>query len=179
MTAKQIFDMMSKKGEWLEWEPETLRELFPNDEVLLNKVLALQTALASQTVDGSLGGFFYFTDWQIFEKIVVAFSGEVPDFSEVEECEPHEIHHVVAQLSEIFPVVFSEDVARYIAAAYMTANVVHCPFYSKVDEFLPKTELKDAVALRWKKDKRVVDENNPVDIQIGRLIEIELYGRVE
>lgn len=176
MEAKQLYDKLEKLGPWLDWEPETIRELKvdgkPLDEVTANQVLALQVALSAQTVDGDLGAFFYFDDWHVFEKIVVAFNGEVPDFADIEECEPFEIHRAINQFSEIFPVTFTEDVAKYIAASYATANIVHCPFFPRVDDFLPDIKLKPAVAKAWGENRTELDENDPVEIQIARLQEI-------
>lgn len=165
---------------WLEFEPETIRGIEDVDELKFNAIMALQTIFSNQSDDNGV----YFTDWRIFEKIVLSLTGVVPDFTEIEHVEPHEIHYVCKLLKEMTgDVDFNSEVANYIVASYNTENLVYCPFYKKVDEKLPEDELKKRVRKIWeqlpeeKPQEEVRNlENTPEAYQIRRLVYIEKYA---
>jgi len=164
---------------WLEFEPETIRGIEDVGELKFNAIMALQTIFSSQ----SDGNGIYFTDWRIFEKIVLTFIGVVPDFNEIEHAEPHEIHYVCNLLKRIVgDVDFNSEVSDYVVASYKTENIVYCPFYKKVDEKLPEDELKRKVREIWEQlpeDKSQEEvrklSNTPEAYQIRRLVYIEKY----
>lgn len=181
---KRLTDALDKEGEWLDWEPETIRTLTllnkPVEEVTLNKIMALQTVLRTQVVDGSLGTFIHFDNWKLFEKVVIALNNTIPDFGEVEAATPFEIHRAIMSLKKIHDVTLGGDAAKYIAAAYMTDNIVHCPFYKVVDDLLEETALKALVRESWPDRRRMdLSKDGIVEIQISRLVAIESAGKGE
>ena len=168
--------------EWLDFEPETLRGtkyIGEGDELKFNGIMALQTALSSQADANGI----YFTDWRIFEKVVLSLTGVIPDFTEIEHVEPHEIHYVFSLLKNLSgDVEFNSEVTDYIVAAYNTENLVYCPFYKKVDDKLKEDDLKKRVRELWERlpeDKPQEEvrklENSPEAYQIRRLVYIEKY----
>lgn len=170
---------------WLEWEPETIREIITDDEVKFNKIMALQTVLNAQSDDESI----YFTDWQIFEKIVLALNEIVPNFADIEEAEPHEIHLAYLFLEDIKGEVgFNDEVKKYIATSYHTNNIVYCPFYDSVNDFLDDSELVTKVKdyyekIPWDEDEaieKIADlDDNQVVVQVKKLIYIIQYTKKE
>lgn len=189
MTPLFIYRYLNKnfQDDWLTFEPETFKDITINkkeiDKEDLNKILALQTALNSQSNDTT----FFFTNWQIFEKIVLSFNDVVPNFEEVEQVEPHEIQAVITLFEKIKKVDFNDEVASYIAASYETENIVHCPFSKKVDEKLEDDKLKKQVKQFLEKVdldtpnliEEIVNLNEtPLTIQIRKLLFIKEYVKV-
>ncbi len=182
MKIVQLIKTLDQMGDWLDWEPETIRVLEIGgqklDEITLNKVMAIQSALVTQTAEGSLGTMFFFDDWRLFEKTVIALNNIVPNFGEIESASPAEIHKAVSILQKIHPVTFSGDVAKYIAAAYMTANIVYCPFYNVVNNYLKETPIKESVKTIWpERGKMDLEKDGVLEIQLARLMAIELAGK--
>jgi len=182
-------DLEHQYPEWLEWEPETIREIplvqkesGDVDETKFNKVMSLQTTINSQSDE--LG--FHFTDWFIFEKTLLALNGAVPDFQEVEQAEPHEIQGGIYILEGILgSLTFNDEVAKYIAASYKTNNMVYCPFYEDVDKYLEDSPLKEKTKKLWNKvpsndeaiDKIAETDDTPASVQIKRLLYVREYAK--
>lgn len=138
---------------WRDFEPETIREIeiegevIGEDEVLFNKVMAIQTAMnAFKDEEG-----FFFNDFRIFEKVVLAFNGVIPEFTEIEHAEPHEIQVAIDFFERIEPVDFNEEVANYIAASYNQANIFYCPYIEKANDHIEGGKLQDKVKEIWGK----------------------------
>lgn len=182
--AKRLVTALDKMGDWIDWEPETIRTLEiegkPVDEITFNKIMALQTVFRTQVIEGPLGTIIHFDDWKLFEKVVIALNDTVPNFAEIESATPLEIHRAIMMLEKIHNVTLGGDAAKYIAASYMTANIVHCPFYKVVDDLLEETTLKKIVKEAWK-DRNKIDlsKDGVLEIQLSRLMAIESAGKGE
>ena len=164
----KLLDELNKNHpNWLEWEPETIRDVIEPTEKEFNKIMALQTIYNSQYDDGKVR----FTDWFIFEKIVNALNNSHPDFSELEHAEPVEIHKALAMIPENFE--FSEEVLKYIAASYKTENIVYCPFIEEVNNFLDESELTKKVKSKWHDNLSLKNKENPVNVQLRKLLLIK------
>jgi len=153
MNLIELYNNLEDINGWRDFEPETIRELeiegkvIGEDEVLFNQVMAIQTALnAFKDGEG-----FYFNDFRIFEKIVLAFNGIVPEFTEIEHAEPHEIQVAIDFFERIAPVEFNEEVTNYIVASYNQANIFHCPYIENVNDHIDGGKLKDKVEEIWSK----------------------------
>ena len=178
---KLLDDLNENHSGWLDWEPETIRKIIIdednayNSEIAFNKIMALQTVLNSQSDDEGL----FFTDWQMFEKIVLALNGVIPNFADIEEAEPHEIHYVYNLFDNVD---FNEEVKKYIAASYKANNVVYCPFYEGVNDYLKHHQLNKKVKDRYNPDDDIEDvaelEDTPVNVQLKKLAYIG-YNRKE
>jgi len=186
--AKEWYDLLESiaKNEWREWEPETIRALMKEhiqSEADFNRIMALQASLNAQfAVDAETGReYFYFNNWRVFEKVVMAFNGHEPNFLEVEQALPREIAYAIGQLEALYPVEFSEDVAKYIAASFATENIIYCPFWPSVDRYLPdETGFKKHVEKAWKEERNTLDlsKEEIIPVQIARLLTIEAYRRL-
>lgn len=166
----ELLDELNKEHpNWLEWEPETIRRIInPTDEKEFNKIMALQTVYNSQYDQDD--DEFHFTDWFIFEKIVIALNDAKANFDTVEEAEPYEIHRALKLLDK--PSSFSEEVLKYIAASYKSSNIVYCPFIEEVNEYLDDTDLKKKVSRKWYKQFNVDNlklEDTAINIQLRKL----------
>lgn len=173
---KHLTELFGPEQVWRDWEPETFRALLDVDEVGFNQVMALQVALNAQTYvdDETDETRFLLNNWRIFEKIVVATNGSEPDFTEVERAQPIEIGYALGQLEEMHPVEIDDEVAKYIAASFMTDNLVHCPFWPKVDAYIEPNEWRDPVKEAWAK-RALLDltKEHPVEATVARLLVIE------
>lgn len=172
---------------WRDFEPETIRELeiedkvIGEDEVLFNKVMAIQTALnAFKDEEG-----FYFNDFRMFEKIVLAFNDVVPEFTEIEHAEPREIQVAINFFERIAPVDFNEEVVNYIVASYNAANILYCPFIEKVNNELENNKLKPKVKDFWNrlpKDEeainKIAETEGIMANQIKKLLYVKRYAEV-
>src|SRR5690606_37510670 len=111
--AKRLVTALDKMGDWIDWEPETIRTLEiegkPVDEVTFNKIMALQAIFRSQFIDGPLGTNMHYDDWKLFEKVVIALNGTVPNFAENESATPLEIHRATMMLEKIHNVTLGGD----------------------------------------------------------------------
>lgn len=184
MTILELYQKLEKEYPgWLDFEPETIRDFdwVKGNELIFNQIMALQTILVAQSDDKGV----FFTDWRLFEKVVLTFDGVVPDFHQFEEAEAHEIHRTVNILKKIKgSVEFNDEVTKYIAAAYMTENIVYCPFYRGVDGFLIEDDLKVKVREIWNKISKLSDpfkiieraDEDAVSVQIKRLLYIKKFG---
>jgi hypothetical protein len=101
----------SKFPEWKEWEPETIWDTIRNvtgsspDESNRNKIMAAKALYASDD---------FFTEWHVFEKIVLAFNGIVPNFVVHEEPSPGQIAYAVGEANKIIAGIFSHEIIRYV-----------------------------------------------------------------
>lgn len=179
---KKLVSKLDKMGDWIDWEPETIRTLKLDggivDEVTFNKIMAMQAILRTQVIEGPLGTIIHFDNWKLFEKAVITLNNNVPDFTEVESAEPFEIHRAIMMLEKLHNVTLGGDAAKYIAAAYMTANIVHCPFYEVVDDLLENTTLKTIVKEAWKGRSGInLSKDGVLEVQLARLMAIESMGK--
>ena len=73
--VKRLVAALDKMGDWIDWEPETIRTLEiegkPVDEITFNKIMALQTIFQTKVIEGPLGTIIHFDDWKLFEKVVI------------------------------------------------------------------------------------------------------------
>ncbi len=163
MTLSDIVKKLDKTGDWIEYEPETIRAVGGFDELDVNKALALQVAFSKS---------FRFTNWRGFEKVVIALNEVIPDFNSIEGATPREIQKAIKAMEVVSgeKVVLSDDVVRYVAGSYRYANIVYCPFFSEVDKLLEETDFKTQVREAWK--KKIEPEDDAIGVQLSRLLAI-------
>jgi hypothetical protein len=112
--AKTITDKVGP--DWiLAFAPETLWTYFadipelidiPRSRLLQDKVLAIKTLLNSTA---------FWTDWHVFEKVIMTFNNIVPNFSIIQEPTIVDLYIGVALANEIREEKFSSEVATYVA----------------------------------------------------------------
>jgi hypothetical protein len=170
-------------GEWRDWEPETIRASLakeagadPSDGVM-NKVMAVKIAMARPEV--------FFDRWQAFEKMAVSLNDRDPAMTVTEDLDPEEIANAVTIVRKISgDGDFSPEVEAYVAARLHNSGfVVAPPQLSFADARLGELVRDDgfrgkvivAYAQAVKSDGDVAESEDPVDIQVARLLRSHVY----
>jgi hypothetical protein len=122
-----VLDMLllDKFGaEWLTWEPETIWSeikaefgVLPSTHVS-NKVNAVKTL---HVVDSP------WTEWEVFNVIVEALVGNIPDFRRLQRPSPSDLIPAVHIMNRVKHKDFSEEVGRFVAACFLDASVLYLP----------------------------------------------------
>jgi len=118
--------LLSKYGpEWLTWEPETLWQEIESDFRVTPSVYARNKINAMKTmhvVDTP------WTEWEVFNQVVMAMTDVIPDFRVLQKPSPAQVIAGVDVMNKIrIDASYSEEVARYIAACFLTEGVVYLP----------------------------------------------------
>ena len=170
------FLLLKKLGyEWYGWEPETVwtevarATKAPNiSEANRNKVQAMLTVHKTDTS---------FQRWEVFEKIVMALNGVVPRFDVMQKPDLGQLVLGVGIVLKIRVEPFSDEVARYVAAALLTDGVVWAPEPLRfANPHLRRLAgpLHDTVAEAVKTGNPGDDEAVPV--QLARIREAVVYS---
>lgn len=170
-------------GEWRDWEPETIQASLAKEagaapgDAVMNKIMAVKIAFRRPDV--------FFDRWQAFEKIAVSLNDQTPSMSETEELDPDEMANAVTIVRKIAgDGDFSPEVEAYVAARlYDSGMVVAPPQLSFADERLgalvKNDEMRKKVILAYaqavKSDGDIPDSEDPVDVQVARLVRTHVY----
>ena len=169
------------KSDYLQWEPETvwmeIQKTFGTSisEVNKSKIQALRTAhLVS----------FPYEQWEIFEKMAIAFNGGIPMFSMVQQPSPHACAFAVTVLSQIKTHTLSDEVEKYIACVCLDNGVVTAPSPIEIANQHIKKLLEPkgrAVALKVKATLAAgksphLDSAREEDIQLAKTLSIVDYN---
>lgn len=177
---------MSKKygREWLKWEPETLWETirkdwltYPNDEAK-NKLMAVKVLLANDS---------FWSEWEVFEKICVAFNDRVPTFSTMEDLSIAELALGVALANKIKKRTFGNEVRAYVASEAQEDGYVLLPevlsfAQETLDNLIQGTygeEVRDLLKARNPTSMNVTDSDDPVHVQAGHLQAVAVYLKMK
>lgn len=117
--------LLSKYGpEWLSWEPETLWSEIESDFRVTpsvyarNKINALKTLHLVDTP---------WTEWEVFNQVVQALTDVIPDFRVLQKPSPAQIMSAVEMIRKVRLLPYSEEVARYIAACFLSEGIFLLP----------------------------------------------------
>lgn len=113
-------------------EPETIRQIYPDmPETEFNHTMALKTLRSTR-------GFW--ENFYLFEDIVLALNGQIPNFTMLEGCTPEQLWYALDIAHAMFPDrEFSAEVLTYITYFMNSAGVfiyppylpISNPYYSK------------------------------------------------
>jgi len=169
---------------WLEWDPETLwteiRDDFGSgvsDEVR-DKINALRVFLTTHN---------FWDDFDVFEKIVIAFNDRYVDVEHIQVCLPEELGYGLTVANSIVMHSFNGEIKAYIQACCHQAGLLVChrsfafaqPYYE--DEEIRK--LAQEVRKVWDIERFTQltipesQQHDPVMVQVGKLHDIEVYIR--
>ena len=178
-------EMNAKYGDsWLEWEPETLWETirkdwltYPNEESK-NKLMAIKVLMASES---------FWNDWEVFEKICIAFNDRVPNFHVMDDLSTAELTLAVRLASKLKKRSFGSEVQAYVASEGSEVGYIILPeelaFAQEKLDFLmqgtPGEALKEELKDRNLLTLDVKDEEDPVHIQAGYLQAVAVYLRMK
>lgn len=170
-------------GEWRDWEPETIGASLAKEagaqpgDAVMNKIMAVKIAFRRPDV--------FFDRWQAFEKIAVSLNDHVPSMSDTEDLDPDEMANAVTIVRKIAgDGDFSPEVESYVAARlYDSGMVVAPPQLSFADarlgELVRDDVLRKKVILAYaqavKSDGDISESEDPVDIQVARLVRTHVY----
>ncbi len=162
--------------QWFEWEPETLWATIKKDfgtdlsELVRNKVNAAKLIYLTDS---------FWKDWNVFEKVVQAFSDHIPDFFTIEPPSPGEMAWAVGEASYMRPSVpFSEEVAAYTMAACKDAGLVLFPEELGFAQQQPLGSLAKDVKAAWNmiKDLEEIEiQESEIGVNLVRLQAIQVY----
>ena len=153
---------------WLDFLPETVRsslkELGVDDESLVNKAMATQTALTNADLE---------KDWDMFEKVVLAFNDHIPDFTIIELPSMSELvwgYTAIKGLRSSY--TFGDDIKSYIIGVMRESGLVWCPWIGL--EAGDNAELIHKVKEYWNFPNKDVDDPD-VGVQLDKLDIIKEY----
>lgn len=137
--------------EWLSWLPETLFKEIESTfqtsiaEVNKLKLLAVQTLHVTD---------MYWSNWELFEKIIWALNGHVPRLDSLQPPDLSILYSGVDIAHSVREETYSEEVSRYCAAVFLHENVFYaasplgfCQEYITQPSYLCKDCEKNGSAL--------------------------------
>ena len=118
--------LMEKFGaEWMDWEPETLRQeivsTFQTPNVSEHNWQKIQ---AVRTLTSTVG---FWKEWHIFEKIIQAFNNNIPRFDLCQKCNLSQLMAGVDIANTIRKETFEPDIQGYVAACAIDEGVTYVP----------------------------------------------------
>jgi hypothetical protein len=168
--------------DWYDWEPETISETIVRQvgvdpsPTTMNKIMALKMLRACP--DKVLN------DWRIIEKVSVAFDGDTPSMNEIEDVAPEQLSHAFSLMKAMCKKKPSEDVSKYVAARLYDAGYVITPatlgfsdhhLRKLVDDEPLRKKVLAGYGKALKGAAPAADSENPVDIQVNRLMANHAY----
>lgn len=172
----------------LTWSPDARKEVFEKKSgvKLSDNAFNMLEAMVTLNVTNSP-----WKESSIFEKIVWALNGYVPNMMTMEIPPSYFINYCVAIMASIDPnETFSEDVLKYVASSFVNEGlfVLEPPIISKIqdaqkyiDILFPNNNLKNKVKEEWGKviksdlTEFTPNEEDSISIQVGRLALLKIY----
>jgi len=164
--------------DWIDWEPETLWETIRDDyscrvnEENKNKIMAVRVLIGSS---------LFWTEWEVFEKVVAAFNDRVPIFRMKEDVSLGEIAYTVSVANKIRDRDYGGEIEAFVAAEAFEEGYVKLPevlsfAQEDLDELSKDTESEKLKSKLGNPLSIVVsDPENPVHIQAGHLQAVHKY----
>ena len=169
--------------EWVGWMPETLDQMILMD---FNTVPTQQNREKVLAMKMCLNINYAWTDWKIFQKVVLALNGIIPNFEVVEDPSLSQVMRALPILRKLRPEdEFEDDVKKYIAVLCKAEDLIMPPPQLEgicgtyVDRITNPENLhfKDAIKKRLVEliehhDMKSLKEDDLVDIQAKRLMRV-------
>lgn len=170
-------------GEWRDWEPETIRSSLAKeagadpDDVVMDKIMAVKIAMRRPDV--------FFDRWQAFEKMAVSLNDRGPAMTSTEELDPEEMANAVTVVRKLAgDNDFGAEVETYVAARLFDSGLVVAPSQltfadARLATLVANDDLRQKVILAYaqavKSDGDLPESEDPVDIQVARLLRSHVY----
>lgn len=174
-----IYNQMVKKygQEWFDWEPETIRDIFPKEMPQLDNEDSYMSVFALQNITKT---DYSFELWHIFENVGHALNENNVMVNHVTPLEVHECALTLETMKAIRPdVEITEEICAYIAACAMEGGVALLP-----PRFFPPSCQKklDSISMDPGISAQILNalENNltgdpVIDTQIAKIMDIREY----
>jgi len=175
--------------EYIDVNPETLWELL-DDEIGINKdkkkeiprvlkdmILAVRICFASDKP---------FTEWEVFENVILAMNQEIPDIDQAQEVFFSEIVAAVTVMRSISKTDWSDEVKAYMACVAKKDGFIAVPlgmvFIQSILDGLTRStdEMRNSVIAEYAKQKThgkatEIDYDNYASVGCGKLWDVEKY----
>lgn len=178
--------LIGKYGsEWISWIPSVIRKTLFKDErntIIENKIQALATCLSTDTP---------WLEWHIFENVGKAFNHQVPNFGQIQPLTPGECAVTMRIMNNLVDPdnKYSNEVLIYVASCCRERGLIYLPeemaiseAQSQLDDLNYVSNLKVEVSEKWGKIRSnknltsvAIKEDDPVQVQLGKLIIINQY----
>ena len=111
--------------EWLEWEPETLKqEILTTFRATSISEHNWQKIQAVRTLTQTVG---FWSEWHIFEKVIQALNNNVPRFDITQRCTMAQLMAGVDIANQVRKEDFGDEIERYVAACAIEEGVTYLP----------------------------------------------------
>ena len=164
---------------WYTWEPEAIHDTardagYDTSEVSVLDMLGALCVLKAQTEQ-------FWSEWEVFENIVHALNGNVPDFSQVQPASPAETAFAVGAASEIASGDMSYEVKAYVEAILHSNGLSFGTMSLEgIHDRSSHPDRRQEVAARY---EALMDQEDPditesaVDIEALKMLAIGAYVR--
>jgi len=171
--------------EWVDWEPETLRNTIATKFDVPDVLKAGDTAtarvmsgiFAAKTLAGNPDLFASRVDG--FEKIILGLNNRIPDFLTMEVASPAEINFGIIIAREVIGHVpkLSEDVIAYIRGSCRQYGVFAFPVALRRFEPNDQKDLRDKIRARAETlNINSINQESMLDVQAAKLYDIKAYS---
>jgi hypothetical protein len=118
--------LMEKFGtEWLEWEPDTLKqEILTTFRATSVSEHNWQKIQAVRVLTSTMG---FWNEWHIFEKIIQALNNNVPRFDIIQRCTISQLMAGVDIANTVRREPYGDEIQRYVAACALDEGVICLP----------------------------------------------------
>ena len=111
--------------DWFVWEGDTLKkeisETFKGSSLSEHNWQKLQAVRTLTTTDG------FWTEWEIFEKVIQALNNNIPRFDIAQRCTISQLMAGVDMVGNIRDEEYGQEVLRYIAACAIDDGITYLP----------------------------------------------------
>jgi len=114
--------------------------------------------------------------WQVFEKVVQALNNNIPQFDITQRCSLPQLWNAVGIMGTTRNEPFQEEVPPYVAAVLLDEDVAYCPDTLRFAS--PLIRENKAVRTALAEYSGGLLEENPVDIQLARILTARNYAEM-
>jgi hypothetical protein len=149
-------------------EPETIRHLFPSiSDEDCEKLMAFIVLYKNR---------YFWENFHIFEKLVLALNDVKPDFATMQGCSPEQIWYALDIAHNLFPTrEFAPEILKYIE---FMSNKVGVYIYPQYLQEIDNRYYDKAVQLATKGPFPIGDDS-PEEIQAAKYLEIMAYVKTK
>ena len=161
-------ELFAINKDWVNWLPETIWKEFPCNDVIKNKIRAIQTLLLKPDTQ---------FDVDVFTHIIHAFNNDISNWSVLTPIPCEEIVYGVDQMRKVHEFDLWPEVTAFIKACMVNDGIIWLPWLDLEEKNGLEYNTKN-LKLVWDKVKdNSVEMNleNVLHVQIAKLYDIQSY----